>query len=355
MKKILGSLILAGAFLAGCSSDDNGGSCTKTTCAAQNATCGSISDGCGGQLACGNCSSGLTCGTGSSGSIANVCGFAQPSGTVAVDFTVDDTANKQWQSQELEWKGAMLYDTATRKVTYDSTWAGPWAKLYDDGPWNRGGHEPNNAVAGDHKLGVTVFVTPPATGSQTYEYGLRDATNPDPANGGWVWVGSNGSFTVNAGATAAITAAGQTFPAHGTVDLRLTIDTHNLGAGTWDTSRVAVKGSAWGWSEVDLHDDGTHGDATSGDGIYTYVLSQNLNQNAPPYPGLLKSGDRPEFIFVFGTAPNSKEYKDSSAVAEKTGVTAGTKAASASDFTNQTLQITGGTGLGSGNTFIEVP
>ena len=355
MKKLLGSLILAGAFLAGCSSDNNGGNnCTKTTCVAQNANCGSISDGCGGQLACGSCTGGLSCGTGSSGSVANVCGFAQPAGTVAVDFSVDDTANQQWKSEELEWKGAMLFDTTTRKITFDSNWAGPWAKLYDDGPWNRGGHEPANAVAGDHKLGVTVFVAPPATGSQAYEYGLRDATNPDPQNGGWVWVGSNGSFTVNAGATAAITAQGLTFPAHGTVDLKLTIDINNLAAGTYDTSRVAVKGSAWGWSEVDLLDDGTKGDATAGDGIYTYVLSQNLDQTHPPYPGLLKSGDRPEFIFVFGTAPNSKEYKTNS-IADTQGVTAGTKATGAADFTNQNLQLTGGTGLGSGNTFIEVP
>jgi hypothetical protein len=354
MKKILGSLILAGAFLAGCSSDD-GGDCTKTTCSAQNATCGSISDGCGGQLSCGTCTGGLTCGTGSSGSVANVCGFAQPAGTVAVDFVVDDTANQKWKNEELEWKGAMLYDTATRKITYDASWAGPWAKLYDDGPWNKGGHEPANATAGDHKLGVTVFATPPATASQAYGYGLRDATNPDTVNGGWLWPpGPDGSFVVNAGATGAITAAGLTFAAYGTTDLKLTIDINDLGAGTWDTSRVAVKGSAWAWSEVDLHDDGTKGDATAGDGIYTFVLSQ-YPSTSPPYYGLLKSGDRPEFIFVLGPSGGSKEYKDSNAVAEKTGVTAGTKASGAADFTNQPLQITGGTGLGSGNTFIEVP
>ena len=273
-------------------------------------------------------------------------GFPQPAGTVAVNFTVDDTANHLWKSQELEWKGAMLFDSTTRKATYDSTWAGPWAKLYDDGPWTAGGHEPAGAVANDHKLGVTVFITPPATGSQTYEYGLRDATNPDPANGGWVWVGNNGSFTVASGATAAITAAGLTFPAHGTTDLQLTINTANLAAGTWDTSRVAVKGSAWGWSEVTLANNA---------GSYTYVLSANLNQNAPPYPGLLKSGDKPEFIFVFGTSPNSKEYKDGAGTANTQGVSAGTKASGAASFTNQTIQITGGTGLGSGNTYITVP
>jgi hypothetical protein len=38
-----------------------GGTCTPTTCAAQGATCGMISDGCGGVLTCGTCPSGQTC------------------------------------------------------------------------------------------------------------------------------------------------------------------------------------------------------------------------------------------------------------------------------------------------------
>ena len=47
------------------------GSCTPTTCAAQNASCGSIADGCGGTLACGNCTAPTTCGGGGK---ANACG-----------------------------------------------------------------------------------------------------------------------------------------------------------------------------------------------------------------------------------------------------------------------------------------
>ena len=348
MKKILlGSLILAGAFLAGCSSEP---SCTKKTCSDLGAQCGSASDGCGGSLSCGTCGTGSACFTASDNSIANVC---VPTGTVPVNFSVDDSVNKNWQSQELEWKGSMLYDSTTRIVTMDSTWGGPWAKLYDDGPWNKGGHEPANATAGDHKLGVTVFVKPPTTGTgDVYSYGLRDATNLDTANGGWVWIGANGSFTVPANATASITAAGMTFPAHGTVDMQLVIDTNALDPyTTWDLSKVTVKGSAWGWSEVTLVDDGTKGDAAAGDGKYTYVLSQNVDQTKPPYPGLLKSGDKPEFIFVF----NGKEYKDASAIADLMGVSAGTKASGASSFTPATIALTGGTGLGSGNTYITVP
>ncbi len=200
---------------------------------------------------------------------------------------------------------------------------------------------------------MTVFIAPPATGSTTYEYGLRDATNPDIANGGWVWIGNNGSFVVTAGDTLAKTAQGLAFPAHGAVDMKLTIDTKALGAGTWDTTRVAVKGSAWGWTEIVLTDNGTKGDATAGDGIYTFQLSAAIDRTKPPYPGLTKSGDKPEFIFTFG--PTSKEYKDAGGIALSTGVTAGTKAATATTFTTATIALTGGTGLGSGNTYITVP
>jgi len=354
MKKVLGCLLLAAGLLAGCGSSSSN-SCTPTTCAAKGATCGSISDGCSGTLQCGSCATGLACGTGSNNSVANVCGYAQPAGTVPVNFEVDDTANKNWKATELAWKGSMLFDSTTRIITMDATWGGPWALLYDDGPWNAGGHEPIGAVAGDHKLGVTVFVKPPTTGSgDVYSYGLNDATQPDQIHNGWVWLGtSNGSFTVPVGATAAITAAGQTFPAHGTTDFELIIDTNALATGTtWDTSKITVKGSAWGWVETQLHDDGTKGDATAGDGKYTYVLSQQINQSAPPYPGLLKTGDQPQFIFVF----NGVEYKDlGSGNANTAGVTAGTKASGASSFTNQTILIGNGTGISAGNTYINVP
>ena len=344
MKKLLlGSLILAGTFLAGCSSDDNGGGCTKETCTSLGANCGTPSDGCGGTLAsCGSCGTGLTCGTGSNNSVANVCGFTQPASTVPVNFTVDDSVNKNWKTEELEWKGSMLFDSTTRVITLDTTWGGPWAKLYDDGPWNKGGHEPIGSTANDNKLGVTVFVHAPSTGSDAYEYGLRDATNPDPAGGGWVWIGSNGSFAVPSGTTAAITAAGQTFPAHGTIDMQVTIDTNDLLAGTWDPP-VHIKGSAWGWSEINV--------TNPASGVYTFTLSANIDQAHPPYPGLLKSGDKPEFIWVF----NGVEYKDSGGLAGLQGVAAGTKASGASSFTPATVALTGGTGLGSGNSYITVP
>jgi len=278
-------------------------------------------------------------------------GFAQPAGTVAVNFTVDDTANKLFGAGELVWKGSMLYNSTTRVVTLDSNWAGPWATLYDDGPWNQGnppGHEPAGAVAGDNKWGVTVFVAPPATGTTNFEYGLIDQYYETTYGNGWMWVGSNGTFSVAAGATAAITAQGLVIPAVGTVDFRLTLDKNNLDASTtWDTTTVKVKGSAWSWSEITLADDGTKGDATAADGIYTMRLSDWAGAGKPyKHTGLLKSGQTPEFIWVL----NGVEYKLANGNAATTGLTAATKASGAADFTAQTINI-----LGNKNSAITVP
>lgn len=283
-------------------------------------------------------------------------GFAQPAGTVAVNFSVDDTANKVFAAGELKWKGSMLYDTTTRKITFDGTWSGgtglQWAPLYDDGPWNQNnattgqpGHEPAGSVAGDNRWGVTVFATPPATGSQTYEYGLIDVLYETNFGNGWIWRGSNGTFTVNAGATAAINAPGLTLLPFGTTNMRLMVDTNGLGAGTW-VPPVAVKGSAWAWGEITLLDDGTKGDMTVGDGIYTFELSQYVGAgSARPHTGLLSTGDTPEFIFVF----NGVEYKDAGGVAEQTGVSAATMP-SGGAWTPATVGI-----AGNNNTFITVP
>lgn len=245
--------------------------------------------------------------------------FAKPAGTVAVNFKVDDSINKVYRAGELIWKGSMVYDTTTRKIGgVDSSWGGPWATLYDDGAWDTvGGHEPSGSTAGDNKWGVTVFVTPPVTGTLTYEYGLIDHAFGD----GWIWPGANGQFVIATGATAAVDALGVTLPAFGTIDLKLVIDTNALDAGgTWDTAKVAVKGSAFAWSLTTLLDNGALGDDTAADHKYTFVLSNYVGAGKPLYhTGLLHSADKPEFVFTFGAT--DKEYKVGGA-ASATGVTA---------------------------------
>jgi len=59
--------------------------CVPTTCAALSATCGSPSNGCGGTLSCGTCSSGSTCGT------TYTCQAAPPTGSITIAFAGDVT------------------------------------------------------------------------------------------------------------------------------------------------------------------------------------------------------------------------------------------------------------------------
>ena len=90
-------------------------------------------------------------------------------------------------------------------------------------------------------------------------------------------------------------------PVFGTIDLLLTIDLSDSGTnlnpsfqGVDYSDNATVKGSAWGWSEVALVDDGTAGDVTAGDGIFSFLLSEGVG----PHTGLLHSGQTAEFIFV---------------------------------------------------------
>ena len=69
------------------------------------------------------------------------------------------------------------------------------------------------------------------------------------------------------------------------------------------TGQVSVKGSNWGWYTLSCSDDGSHGDLTAGDGIYTFMLSENIGA----HDGLLYSGNQPEFVFAL----SGVEYKDS--------------------------------------------
>lgn len=251
-------------------------------------------------------------------------GGAQPTSLVAISIAVDDTANRTYGPGQLAWKGAMKVDPVTRVAVKDESWTGPWATLEDDGPWPEGGSEGPGALAGDHVLGATVFMEPPANpveleaGRGAVEYGVVDALyeRPPPAGvgNGWLWKGPNGAFALQVGQTGNVVAAGMALEAWGKVDLRLTLDVARLEAREppWDTSSVWVKSSAWGWGALALRDDGAKGDEVAGDGVYTCVLSEWVGAGRVlSRTGLLACGSRPEFVWMLGgSEPGVHEYWD---------------------------------------------
>lgn len=244
-------------------------------------------------------------------------GFPQPAGTVAVNFRVDASTNQLYADRDLEWKGSFTWTEATRMLSgRDDTWGGgvgPYPPLFDDGPWDRGGHEPKGETAGDGIFGITVFVTPPATGSVAYNFGLHDTVYQEEFGNGWVFpYPSPGEFVVNAGATGEIDADAD-YPVEmrgGNIDLRLTVDMSAVTpptTGSW-SEPATVKASWWGWSEIAMSDDGTtQGDETADDGIWTFTMSEHMGSAGKQYShtGLLPSGQLVQFVFVF----NGDEYK----------------------------------------------
>ncbi len=267
---------------------------------------------------------------------------------VMVSFSIDDSANETYEAVDnLEWKGSFNYDAATNVATFDGSWPGPYPKLYDDGPPPAGKEAPG-ATAGDNIWTTAVWVS---NAGGSFEYGAqRDG-------GAWIWTGSNGTFTVPAGTLTPIVAQGLTIAAHGTIDLRLEIDVSGTGAnlnalfqGVDYTGKVKVKGSAWGWAEKSLLDTGANGDVTANDGKYVFLLSDNLGK----HEGLLKVGDKPEFIFVL----DGSEYKNASAQGAQEGVDAWTDygtpgmdycVAPTAQCMSETIEV-----VGNGNTSVTV-
>jgi hypothetical protein len=60
------------------------GTCTPSSCATLGKNCGSVSDGCGGTLTCGSCSSPQICG---GGGVTNVCGGGTTTATLTLSAT----------------------------------------------------------------------------------------------------------------------------------------------------------------------------------------------------------------------------------------------------------------------------
>ena len=266
--------------------------------------------------------------------------FVPPADTVAVNFTIDDSANQTYDATDgLAWKGSFNFDAATRILALDTSWGGPFPMLYDDGAWDAGGHEPAGATAGDNIWGVTVWVSNAA--DIAFEYGAIRGSVAG-ADGDWIWVGSNGTFNVTAGATTAVNATGLVVAPFGTTDMKLTIDAATVDSLFTGTTAFKVKGSAWGWQEIALVDDATKGDDTATDGVWTFVLSENTGK----HDGLLNTGATPQFVFVL----DGVEYKVDGAAA-----TAGVKGyvkPAAGSWTEVTVESQTD---GDKNTFITAP
>lgn len=235
--------------------------------------------------------------------------FVKPEGYASVTFFVDDTANQTYGSADLEWKGSFIYDPATNIITYDATWAGevgPYPPLYDDGPIAEGGHEMPGAQAGDHIFSVEVYVKAESDREQEFQYGtINEFDN-------WIWEGPNGEFVLPAGSTSRIDAPGYVIPGFGTYDLIVSLDTSQLNEAFLpfdpQSQKVYLKGSMNSWDARQLLDDGQRGDATAGDGIYTYHHAENLG----PHDGLLFAGQHVQFVFML----DGLEYKRIDALAD---------------------------------------
>lgn len=235
----------------------------------------------------------------------------KPLCTIEVSFSIDDSANRVYGATDgLAWKGSLDFDSSSRILTRDPSWGGgtgPYPLLYDDGPWTAGGHEARTATASDNIWSVATFFVPGEEATD-FEYGAVRLWEPGE-QGEWIWSGSNGTFSVPGNATEDVAAPGLVLPAFGSIDLRLTINTSSLAAefADFDVTRgVRVKSSGWGWSLVDCGDLGQNGDLASGDGIFTFVMRENIGRgNALPYSGLFASGARAEFVFELGGV----EYK----------------------------------------------
>lgn len=268
-------------------------------------------------------------GTPTDGGTDGGSGFTQPANTTALNFTIDATARAgEFEDGDLEWKGSWVYDEATRTITaFDDTWPGPEIPLYDDGPWTAGGHEPAGSVANDDKFGVTVFF-PHQSIETTFRYGAQTK------EGGWIWPESeNGTLVVAPGAAGPLTAAGFTMLPVGNVDVKIVINSGNLESGFTAAGPYQIKGTLTSgpWNLASAYDDGTHGDEVSGDGNFTYVLSEDEAN-----PSLVASGSTQQFVWVIDGA----EYKAGGAASD-VGVTAFTKGPSATEWTAATISKVG--------------
>lgn len=187
--------------------------------------------------------------------------------------------------------------------------------LYDDGPIDQGGHEPVGSKKGDHIFGTVVFVKPAADRDIEFEYGV---INEDD---NWLWEGANGKIVVKKGSTDVLRAQGLKIPRHGSIDIKIALDTNKMPNEfklTDPATPIFLKGTMSDWAPIQILDKGTDGDDTKGDGVHTYVQSKVLDYS--PHYGKLAFERAVQFVFQFNSA-TGREYKDIDDRAVKDGVT----------------------------------
>ena len=270
-------------------------------------------------------------------------GSLVPPGVVAVDFAVDDRANRSYAAGLLRWKGAFVFDPTTAHLTPAPDWRGPYPELWDDGGVELGGHEPPGARAGDHVWGVRAYVARPAA-DQVFEYGLEGGPAAEPR---WIWSGRNGTFTVPAVGPDVVMAQGFTVPAWGTRDLRLSFDVERsapaLGLDGLGVSVVEVKSSAWGWALLPL--------LPTTPGRFVVVMSAHLGAGTSlPHHGRLLAGTHVELVLVV----DGREYMDAQRVSYLDGVEAEVQASPGAAWSAVPLSVQRVAGR-DGNLELEVP
>ncbi|MDP1827431.1 MAG: PE-PGRS family protein [Archangium sp.] len=142
--------------------------CTRTTCEAANARCGSLSDGCGGTLSCGSCAPGEACGAGALPNHCSPCDAGSPDlpddefrdtncdgldgdarDAVFVDPTNGDDTSPGTRAAPVRSIGRALMERKAQVLLVSGTYTedvdlGPTASLYGgystlvDGGWVRG-------------------------------------------------------------------------------------------------------------------------------------------------------------------------------------------------------------------------
>jgi hypothetical protein len=152
---------------------NNGGSCTPTTCSAQGKNCGAISDGCGGTLNCGTCSTGQVCSsanqcvTGSGWSSQDV-GSVSPAGTFSQSsnsFTVKGSGADIWSSTD-----AFRYVYQT--LTGDGSITARVASVQNVNVWTKGGVMMRDTLTAGAK---NVYMLASPTASNNYRWQVRSS------------------------------------------------------------------------------------------------------------------------------------------------------------------------------------